>query len=286
MKKTLLALGLALIASSSFAYNGQIDGGFTYFDYDDNVTDSSGAFGLQGTLYFNPVNAKHGPLNEAAFLGHNSNVYARYNYDYLDTKTIDVSNFFNVLTPVAGKAEFDTHTISAGIEYYYEQFYLNGELGFAQDKVDVSVTALGISASESSDDDTTHYRALAGFLPVPNLLLAAGIDGYQGDNADDDDNRFALKAKYVTPLSNGQSLSLEADGAFGDADDVSLGADYYFNPAFSLGAEYRIHDDGEEDIDVFAVRTKYFVNSNFAVGGAIGFGDDINAFNINASIRF
>ncbi|CAM4156532.1 putative porin [Acinetobacter pragensis] len=122
--------------------------------------------------------------------------------------------------------------------------------------------------------------------------MAAGIDGYQGDDDDDDDddddedNRFAVKAKYVTPLNNGQSLNLEADGAFGDTDTVMLGADYYFNPAFSLGAEYSIQDNGDDDADFFALRTKYFINSDFAVGGAIGFGDNVNLFNINASFRF
>lgn len=272
MKKTLLALGLALIASSSFAYNGQIDGGFTYFDYDDNVTDSSGAFGLQGTLYFNPVNAKHGPLNEAAFLGHNSNASLAYTYGYWESKNI-----------AGAEQNNKSNNISAGIEYFYEQFYFEGVLGFTRKNAEGKLNGFQVF---DEDYDSTNYRALAGFMPLSNLLLAAGIDGYQGDNADDDDNRFALKAKYVTPLSNGQSLNLDAEGAFGDADDVSLGADYYFNPAFSLGAEYSIHDDGDDDIDVFAVRTKYFVNSNFAVGGAIGFGDDINVFNINASVRF
>ena len=45
------------------------------------------------------------------------------------------------------------------------------------------------------DYDVTTYRALVGYLPVSNLLLAAGIDGYQGDNDEDEDNRFAVKAK-------------------------------------------------------------------------------------------
>ena len=111
MKKTLLALALSLTAASAFAYNGQVDGAFTYFDYDDNVTDSAGAFDLKGTLYFNPVSAKNGPLNEAAFLGHNSNASLEYSYGYNDSKEI------------AGlSAEYRTNSIGAGIEYFYEQF--------------------------------------------------------------------------------------------------------------------------------------------------------------------
>ncbi|WP_257220799.1 hypothetical protein [Acinetobacter sp. YH12218] len=74
MKKTLLALGLAVFTSSTFAYDGQVDGGFTYTDWDNDIVDSNGLFNLQGTLYLDSVNPKNGPLNEAAFLGHNSNI--------------------------------------------------------------------------------------------------------------------------------------------------------------------------------------------------------------------
>lgn len=64
---------MALIASSSFAYDAQIDTGFSYFDRDDDITDAEGQFDLKVTFYFNPVIVKNAPLNEAAFLGHNSN---------------------------------------------------------------------------------------------------------------------------------------------------------------------------------------------------------------------
>ena len=77
MKRSLFALGLAVMASSSFAYNAQVDGGFSYFDHDSDWIDSNGQFDLQGTFYFEPVDTKNSPLNEAAFLGHNSHVYAK-----------------------------------------------------------------------------------------------------------------------------------------------------------------------------------------------------------------
>ena len=270
MKRTLLALGLAAIASSSFAYNAQLDGGFTYTDHDDNFTDTDNQFELKGTFYFNPVATKNAPLNEAAFLGHNSNAYLSYTYNYLESKPI-----------LATKFEADLHTIYGGIEYFVEQFYLNGELGFGQSEIKVTSPVW----SETNDSDVTTYRALAGYMPLSNLLLAAGIDGYQGDS-DLEDNRFAVRAKYVAPMGQGQFLNVEADGAFGDEDEVTIAADYYFDQAFSLGAAYNIEDDGEDDVDFFSIRSKYFINSNFAVGGEVGFCDDIQAFNINATYRF
>lgn len=117
------------------------------------------------------------------------------------------------------------------------------------------------------------------------MLFAAGIDGYQGDT-DLEDNRFAVRAKYVVPMSQGQFLNLEADGAFGDEDEITIDTDYYFDPTFSLGTANNIQDDGEDDVDFFSIRSKYFINSNFAVGGEVGFGDDVQAFNINATYRF
>ena len=122
-------------------------------------------------------------------------------------------------------------------------------------------------------------------MPWSNVLFAASIDGYQ-DDADLEDNRFAVRAKYVESMDQGQFLNLEADSTFGDTDSLTLGADYYFDQAFSVGAAYNIQDDGEDDVDFFSIRSKYFINSNFAVGGEVGFGDDVQAFTINATYRF
>lgn len=283
MKKTLLALGLAAIASSSFAYDGQIDGGYTYTDWDDNFTDSDHTFDVKGTLYFDSVQTGKGPLNEAAFLGNNSNVYAGYSYNIVKSNTY--AAILDDTISGTAKDEDQYHSLNVGVEYFVEQFYLNGSIGYDKWEGESEFKAPGITLRDKNDADRTTYKALVGYLPVSNLLLAAGIDGYTGDN-DDDDNRFAVKAKYVAPLNNGQYINLEADGAFGDVDSATIGADYYFDQAFSIGAVYNIEDNGNDDIDFFAIRSKYFVNPNLAVGGQIGFGDDVQAFNINATFRF
>lgn len=266
MNKLFIALGLMGLASTSFAYNGQVEGGYTFRDYDNNAVDTSGLFELKGTFYFDNVNAK-GPLNEAAFLGHNSNVYLGYGYD------------FTKFNPVLGQSsKFETNLLSAGIEYFVEQFYVNAELGYGQDSV----------KPVNKDYDLFTYRALAGYMPISNLLLAAGVDGYKSDLPNSDDTRFAIQAKYVTPISNGNTINLEAGAEFGDIDEIRLGADYYFNPALSVGVGYESIDYGNNssDEDTFLIRSKYFINPNFAVGGAIGFGDDLNTYNINATLRF
>ena len=279
MKQVLASLALALMASSSFAYDAQIDTGFSYFDRDDDITDAEGQFDLTGTVYFNPVIAKNAPLNEAAFLGHDSNVSLSYNYNYWDSKTLSDDLGNNV------SQESKAHHIGVGIEYFVEQFYLNGQVGFRQAKDETKIQSVLGSAKYKDDYDATTYRALVGYMPISNLLLATGIDSCQGDE-DNDDNRFALVAKYVAPVGQGQFINLEADAAWGDVDNINLAADYYFDPAFSFRLTYHIEDDGDDNTDFFSVRSKYFLNPNFAVGGAVGFGDDVQGFNLNATLRF
>ncbi|QDK99414.1 putative porin [Acinetobacter tandoii] len=279
MKHVFVSLALAMMASTSFAYDAQINTGFSYFDRDDNITDAEGQFDLKGTFYFTPVMAKNVPLNEAAFLGHHNNASLSYRYNYWDSKTWSDGLGNNI------SYESNANHIGAGIEYFVNQIYLNGQVGFGQAEDESTIQSVLGSRKYKEDYDATTYRALIGYFPLPNLLIATGIDGYQGDE-DNDDNRFALAAKYVAPVGQGQFVNFEAEGAWGDTDNISLAADYYFDPAFSFGLAYNIEDDCDEDLDFFSVRSKYFLNPNFALGGAVGFGDDVQAFNVNATLRF
>ncbi len=285
MKRSLLTLALATVASSSFAYDAQLDGGFSYFDHDNNFIKTDDQFNIQGTYYFNPVQTKTGPYNEAAFLGHNSNVYAKYTYNYMESKDHmeDIGNGYTT-----AKDEREIHHIVGGLEYYYEQFYVNGEIGFGRLKDQTEYRVANTKATLKNDYDVTTYRAMVGFTPISNLLVAAGVDGYYGEDSGDDDAAFAIKAKYVAPIGpSGQYLNLEADGKFGDTDYYEIGADYYLNKAFSLGAAYERQKEKESKaVDYFTLRTKYFINDAAAVGAAIGFGDDVQVFNINGTLRF
>ncbi len=40
----------------------QIDGGFTYTDWDDDITDTDNTFNLKGTLYFDSVQTGKWPI--------------------------------------------------------------------------------------------------------------------------------------------------------------------------------------------------------------------------------
>lgn len=283
MKKTVLALGLMFITSSSFAYQAQIDAGFTYYDQDENQIDQHGAFETKGTYYLESVQQNNSPFNESAFLGHNSNIYAKYSYEYIDTEqSIDLPN--SAKASIEGQS--NTHRFDAGIEYFLNQIYLNGEIGLGQLKNKISVRSNTINTAEKSDYDVTAYRVMAGFMPLDNLLLAAGVNGYKGDG-EDKDNALALRAKYVTAIGqDGHFINLEALGSYGDIDSTTVAADFYFDPTFSLGAAYNRNDYEHSSTDFISVRSKYFFNPNLAIGGAVGFGNDVQNIHVNATFRF
>ncbi|OTG64224.1 putative porin [Acinetobacter silvestris] len=289
MKRTLVTLALTTIASSSFAYNAQLDGGITYFNNNDHMTDFQGQFDLKGTYYFEAVQSKEAPLNEAAFLSHSSNVYAQYNYNEWKSKEYIISlEDQGSLYPLAKvKDESNIHHFIGGLEYFYEQFYFDAAIGFGQVKDKTEVKGSDKSDSYQHDYDVTTYRALVGFMPINNLLLAVGVDGYQGNDDQDNETNFAVKAKYVMPIGQaGQYLNLDANGTFGDMNNAVIGADYYFNKIFSLGGAFYLNDDDVSDYNFIAVRTKYFFNPNLAVGGEFGFSGDLQTFNVNATYRF
>ena len=255
MKRSLLAIAIVTLTSSSFAYNVQLDGGFSYFDHDNDFIDTDNQFDIKGTYYFNPVQSKTGPLNEAAFLGHNSNVYAKYTYNYMESKDY-IDDFGN--SYALAKDEREIHHVVGGLEYFYEQFYANAEVGFGRLKDKSEYRFANAKTTAKDDYDVTTYRALVGFTPISNLLLAAGVDGYYGENDGDDDAAFAVTAKYVAPVGpSGQYVNLEANGTFGDTDHYEIGADYYLNKAFSIGTAYEHQDEKDTDaVDYFTLRTK------------------------------
>ena len=256
MKKLRLATALitSLVAMSANAYQAEVGANFNIIDPD--AGDSANSFGLDGAYYFAPVQNKNGPLNEAAFLNRASNVNAQF--QYADNDNVEVS------------------TITAGIEYYVpnSDFYVSGSIGRYNEEVDGTTTV---------DYDQTYYSAEVGFFPVANLLVAAGLTGYDDDTDDDVDP--TLRAKYVTQLGN-YDVNLEAITSFGDVDYYSLGGDVYFDSTFSVGAAYSDTNDDLVDDGLMTIRAKKFINTQFSLEGSIGFGDDYNTFGVRGAYRF
>ena len=163
LKKITLAAALIASLGTAHAYQAEVGGTIAFVDPDNG--DNSTGFALDGAYYFNPVQVKNNPLNEAAFLNRASNVNAEVSY--YDYDILEVTAF------------------GAGIEYYVPNtdFYVSANLGVVN--VDTAFV----------DEDTTVYGAEVGYLPVAGLLIAAGVQGYDNDYEDDADP--TLRAKLL-----------------------------------------------------------------------------------------
>lgn len=258
MKKLAIAsalLSALAVTATAHAYQAEVGASAGLIDPDNGS--SSGSFGVNGTYYFNPVQTRNSPLAEAAFLDRASNVSARYDYNKVgDDK---VNNY------------------GIGAEYYVpnSDFYVSGNVG----RQDVKIT-------DRHDFNTTTYGAEVGYLPAPGLLVAVGVKGYDNDDKDGVDP--TIRAKYVTQLSNGKDLNLEAGAAFGDLDEYNLAADYFIDKSLSVGADY--YNNDLNDNHEYGITARKFVNQQVSVEGRVGFGkvgnNDYNRFGVAAKYRF
>ena len=259
MKKLVIAsalLSALALTGTAHAYQAEIGGSAGFIDPDHGSSD--GSFGVDGRYYFNgQVQTRNAPLAEAAFLDRASNVNAHYKYDEI------------------GNSE--KHTYGAGVEYFVpnSNFYVNGEIG-RQD----------IEHKYIADNDTTLYTAEVGYLPTPGLLLAVGVKGYDNDHTDGADP--TIRAKYVTSLSNGKDINLEASAAFGDLDEFKIAGDYFLDKTFSVGADY--YNNDLNDQTEFGINARKFFTPQVSVEDRVGFGDiannDYNKFGVAAKYRF
>lgn len=245
-----LALATALLAglTTAHAYQAEIGGSLSVIDPDH--ADTSTGFALDGTFYFNPVQVKDSPLNEAAFLDRASNVNAAISYMDFDVA--------------------ESTTFGIGVEYFVPNtdFYVSAGIG---------QTTVEFDGLE--DFDTTSYTAEVGYLPVSGLLIAAGIVGFDSDEADDTD--ATLRAKYVTQIG-AYDMNFEGGVVFADEEAFALGTDLYLDKTFSVGLGYT--DDGEDDS--FQIRAKKFFNQQVSLEGSIDFEENVNVFGLRAAYRF
>lgn len=248
-----IALTTALIASlgTAHAYQAEIGGTVSLVDPDHG--DTSTGFALDGTYYFNPVQVKNNPLNEAAFLDRASNINGAISY--IDYDVVDSTTF------------------GVGVEYFVpnSDFYVSAGIG--QTKV---------SASGSNDFDTTTYNAELGYLPAPGLLVAVGLAGYDNDFGDDVDP--SLRAKYVTQVGT-YDMNFEANTSFGDVNYYGFGADLYLDKTLSVGLGYSDTDETGNN-DVFSLRAKKFFTQQVSLEGSINFEDQANLFGVRGAYRF
>lgn len=271
IKKLTITSALLAFISPVHAFQTEIGGTVDYIDYDTITTPNYSTkqeetrLNLDATYYFNPVNVKNSPLNEAAFLDRASNIKGNAYYQENDNK-FDIKSY---------ESKVDYIGAGAGIEYFLpnSNFYVNLQLDYEKYELKYKQSGTKYTGKE------WNYHAEIGYLPAPGLLIAAGIQGWDTDN--DDGTDPTLRAKYVTQIAN-HDINLEASAGFGDLDDFSLRGDYYIDKTLSLGVDYYDNDHYDE----FGINAKKFFNQKISVEGRLGFGDTEDNYSIRAAYRF
>ncbi|WP_180081424.1 putative porin [Acinetobacter sp. YH12201] len=273
-----LALATALLASlgTAHAYQAEINGSYENTDIDDSGYLDT--FAISGKYYLNGVNAKNGPLAEAAFLSKASNI----GLGYANARTDD--DFADL--------EIDTVGINGEFFIPNSQFYVAGSINRAEVTVE--------SEFGKASDDNTGYAIEAGYLPVNGLLLAAGIskenidpvyvskngfiDTFTNIASVADETAVTLRAKYVTQIGN-HFTNFEGATYFGDETAYRLGADLYLDPTLSVGISFA--DSTIEDSDtIFSIRGQKFFTPAIAAGMNYTTTDGADSFGINGTFRF
>ena len=268
MKKILLATAIAALSiSAAQAYQFELNGGASFVNFEDptSSTDTKGV-GIGGTLYFNEVSGKNGPFAEAAFIERASNVGTSLSYSKNDDFDIKSNNLF-----VTG-------------EFYVpnSDFYAAASFGQTSEKVS------GFAA-----DDTNFYTARIGFLPLANLLLTAGVAGFEEKGTlGAKGNDPIITAKLLTK-SGSNDVNFEGSALFGDGFNAyAISSDYYLDRTVSIGASLNYSDvDFAENAYTFGVNARKFIAENFSVQGGVSvgetsFNEDTFGAQIAATYRF
>jgi len=253
MKKLAIASAvLSILAISSVANAYQAEVGVDYTRVSPDGGSNGNGFGVNGKYYFNDVQTRDYPLAEAGFMNRASNVDASYQYNRADGNS--------------------TNTYGVGIEYFVpnSDFYTSASF----DKSD----------NDNSRNNTKRATAEIGYLPAPNLLLAVGAIYQKNDGSSDTDP--SIRAKYVTKIG-AHDVNFEGGAAFGDTDVFNLGADYYLDKTWSIGAGFeKTSFDQGSDNDVWNIRTRKFINSQVSLEANAAFGDYGDTYGLGAKYRF
>lgn len=261
MKKLLLTTVIAVLSlNAAHAYQVELNGGLNYAGVDaPGGTDETVGAKVDGTYYFNAVQAKTGPLAEAAFIERASNVSAGYGYKHSDANNSRV------------------HDFALGAEVFVPgtNFYAAADLATAK--------------TESIDHRGGKYEAKIGYLPITNLLLTVGAAGLI-DVPNNDEVNPTISAKYLTKIGN-NDVNLEGGAIFTDnGDTYTVAGDYYVDRSLSLGASASTTTDQTDDSYTVGLRARQFIADNISLQGGLNFGhkndtDDVG-INVGGTYRF
>jgi hypothetical protein len=254
-KKTAIiaGIGLALSATAQADYRWALGAGYGAgsFDYEtknpktiDDDTDTD-VWGLSGTYYLENVDTSKGPLNEAAFLDHASNV----SLEFSDGE-IDISN---------GDDE-------DGQTYSFDSRYVAEGPGW---KLSGWLVDLGYERSEPGDAEIDTWGLGIGKYITPNTTLVLGYENASINNGGDVD-RWGVDLEHFFAFDNGGIKARVSGGktvVSGEDDPTTwtLGGTWYIGNNWGIAADFKKDDASGFEVDHYALGVQWFITESFAV---------------------
>ena len=202
--------------------------------------------GVEGTFYLKNVDTSKGPLGEAAFLDHASNITLGFTDGEVD------------LTSGGDEEDGQTYTLQSRYVAEGPGWQLSGWL------VD-----LGFERQEPGDQEVDLYNLGIGKYITPNTTLVLGYEKVNVNNGGDVD-RWGVAVDHFFALSSG-GIKARANGGktvvsgLDDPTTWGLGATWYPNNNWGIGADYTLEDFSGYEVDGYSVNVEWFITENFAV---------------------
>lgn len=255
-KKTAIiaAIGLALSATAQADYRWELDAGYAHGKADSKIRNTgdnqsnnndTDVGALNGTYYLETVDTSKGPLGEAAFLDHASNITLGFSDGEVD---------------LTGGGDEDGQTYTFQSRYVAEGpgWQLSGWL------VD-----LGYERQEPGSRDIDVYNLGIGKYITPNTTLVLDYQKLNLNNGGDL-NRWGVALDHFFALSSGGIKARANAGktvvsGLDDPTTWGLGATWYPNKNWGIGADFERTDANGYDVDGYSVNAEWFITESFAV---------------------
>lgn len=257
MKRSMLALLIAVVSTGAAANSYQNESSVDYANGDINGVDVDG-WQLKHQYFFNAVDTSgKTPLAEAAFINKNASV-------------------FGSLSRLSSDSDHQ-NSWSVGGEYMDQSHNFYGKLEWRH-----------FSGTDQQDVDGT-----LGYF-ISNDWLVGAIFEHDRPEQGGSSTNYGVMTKKLWDLGTGDLINLEAeilDYRQASTTRYGVAADYYFGKNFSAGVGYQWLSDGflSESDDSLSLRAKWFALPNLSLSASVAFdaletGDDL--YQLGASYRF
>lgn len=275
MKKLILTTMLTLSSTTIFAnaYNTEIDASYTTRDTGASKAKSSL---LDASYYFGGVDDTKGPLAEAAFLNHVSEINIKYGIsDVPNTNAYTTYGFGGRYVTESSRIILSFDYLNNGLTYesQTERIVDGGTIGFGAYLGDAATLVLKFSSNQNKNETT-------------------------GEEIDS--SILSLNYKQLFTLGNEDSINLYArygqtnyeEDIYNDYGSILLGADYYFNQQFSVGLNLdAFRTQADDKAQRYGIESTYFFDSRFSIYGSYSMtnienSEDLEAIRVGVQARF